>query len=93
MNEQKDQFIAREELSQAFIKIRLSLIEYATTHTLAELLAQSLDEVAAFVGSPIGFYHFVEPDQKTLSLQQWSTRTRKEFCRAAVGATLISSTT
>jgi len=87
MNEQKDDFIAREELSQAFIKIRLSLIEYAITHTLAELLAQSLDEVAAFVESPIGFYHFVEPDQKTLSLQQWSTRTRKEFCRAAVKGT------
>ena len=83
MNEKKDENIGKEELSQGFIKIRLSLIEYAITHTLAELLTQSLDEVAAFVDSPIGFYHFVEPDQKTLSLQQWSTRTRKEFCRAA----------
>src|SRR5208283_4870759 len=27
-------------------------------------------------------YHFLESDQKTLSLQQWSTRTLKEFCRA-----------
>jgi len=68
MNEQKDDFIAREELSQAFIKIRLSLIEYAITHTLAELLAQSLDEVAAFVESPIGFYHFVEPQTRKLFL-------------------------
>jgi signal transduction histidine kinase len=83
MNEKKDENIGKEELSQGFIKIRLSLIEYAITHTLAELLIQSLDEVAAFVDSPVGFYHFVEPDQKTLSLQQWSTRTRKEFCRAA----------
>ena len=32
--------------------------------------------------SPIGFYHFVDADQKTLFLQQWSTRTLKEFCRA-----------
>lgn len=83
MNEKKDEYIAKEELSQSFIKMRLSLIEYAITHTLAELLTQSLDEVTVFVDSPIGFYHFVEPDQKTLSLQQWSTRTRKEFCRAA----------
>jgi two-component system cell cycle sensor histidine kinase/response regulator CckA len=38
--------------------------------------------VGTFVDSPIGFYHFVEPDQRTLSLQQWSTRTLEEFCRA-----------
>ncbi|MBV5331937.1 GAF domain-containing protein, partial [bacterium] len=25
---------------------------------------------------------FVEPDQKTLSLQAWSTRTLEEFCKA-----------
>jgi len=82
MNEEKDGNIAGEELSQGFIEIRLSLIEYAMTHTLHELLTQSLDEIGAFVDSPIGFYHFVEPDQKTISLQQWSTRTLKEFCRA-----------
>jgi len=27
-------------------------------------------------------YHFVERDQKTLTLQAWSTRTRTEFCKA-----------
>ena len=70
-------------MSQGFIEIRLSLIEYALTHTLHEFLTQSLDEIGAFVDSPIGFYHFVEPDQKTLSLQQWSTRTLQAFCRAA----------
>ena len=32
--------------------------------------------------SPIGFYHFVEPDQKTISLQAWSTRTVQEYCKA-----------
>jgi len=70
-------------LSQGFIEIRLSLIEYALTHTLHEFLTQSLDEIGAFVDSPIGFYHFVEPDHTTLSLQQWSTRTLQAFCRAA----------
>jgi len=82
MIEEKDDDISREELSQCFIKTRLSLIEYALNHTLDELLTQSLDEVGALLDSPIGFYHFVEPDQKTLSLQQWSTRTLKEFCSA-----------
>ncbi|MBU1058714.1 MAG: GAF domain-containing sensor histidine kinase [Proteobacteria bacterium] len=83
MIEKKNANIAIEELAQGFIEIRLSLIEYAMTHTLHELLTQSLDEVGAFVYSPIRFYHFVEPDKKTLSLQQWSSRTRKEYCRAA----------
>ncbi len=72
----------RERLNRRFIETRLSLIDYAAGHTLDQLLTQALDEVGQFVESPIGFYHFVDPDQKTLSLQQWSTRTLKEFCRA-----------
>ncbi len=71
-----------ERLAQRFVETRLSLIEYAASHTLDELLTHALDKVGTFVDSPIGFYHFVELDQKTLSLQQWSTRTLKEFCRA-----------
>ena len=71
-----------ERLIRRFMETRLSLIEYAASHTHGELLTRALDEVGAFVDSPIGFYHFVEPDQKTLSLQQWSTRTLEEFCQA-----------
>ena len=64
------------------INLRLDLLEYAGTHSLEELLQKTLDEIGALTNSPIGFYHFVEPDQKTLSLQAWSTRTEKEFCSA-----------
>jgi PAS domain S-box-containing protein len=64
------------------IEIRHSLIEYAPSHTLDEFLTKALDEVGELVESPIGFYHFVSKDQKNLSLQQWSSRTLKEFCRA-----------
>ena len=71
-----------ERLGQRLIQIRFALLEYASTHTLDELLRKALDEIGALVDSPIGFYHFVNFDQKTLSLQQWSTRTLKEFCRA-----------
>ncbi|MEW6263689.1 MAG: GAF domain-containing protein [Thermodesulfobacteriota bacterium] len=49
---------------------------------MEELLRQTLDEVGWLVGSPIGFFHFVEPDQETLSLQAWSTATRERFCQA-----------
>jgi len=73
---------SEERLNRRLTETRLSLIEYALDHTLDDLLTRALDEVGAFVDSPISFYHFVEPDQKTLSLQQWSTRTLKDFCRA-----------
>jgi two-component system, cell cycle sensor histidine kinase and response regulator CckA len=71
-----------ERWAQRLIQVRFALLEYASTHTLDELLTKALDEIGTLVESPIGFYHFVNFDQKTLSLQQWSTRTLKEFCRA-----------
>ncbi|MDA8308378.1 MAG: GAF domain-containing protein, partial [Deltaproteobacteria bacterium] len=70
------------EERKRLINARLDLIEYAAAHTMDELLSKALDEIAEIVESPIGFYHFVASDQKTLLLQQWSTRTLKEFCEA-----------
>ncbi|WP_051305809.1 GAF domain-containing protein [Desulfogranum mediterraneum] len=72
---------SEQALALRYAEMRLSLIEYAKDHSLEQLLTRALDLVGDFVDSPIGFYHFVEPDQKTLSLQQWSTRTLKEFCQ------------
>ncbi|MGM0611192.1 MAG: GAF domain-containing protein [Thermodesulfobacteriota bacterium] len=63
-------------------QIRLNLIEYAPHHSLDELLTKALDETCALINSPIGFFHFVCEDQKTLALQQWSSKTLREFCRA-----------
>ncbi|MFA5056082.1 MAG: PAS domain S-box protein [Dehalococcoidia bacterium] len=74
--------INERKRTESLIRIRLSLLEYAATHSLEELLQKTLDEVGDLTESPIGFYHFVEKDQKTLSLQAWSTRTIKEFCKA-----------
>ncbi len=73
----------RERLFFRLKEIRFELVEFALHHTLDELLTKALDEIGALVNSPIGFYHFVEADGKTLRLQQWSTRTLKEFCEAA----------
>ncbi|MFA7060852.1 MAG: ATP-binding protein [Pedobacter sp.] len=68
--------------TQELIHLRLSLMEYAVTHDMHDLLRQTLDEVCRVSNSPIGFYHFVEADQETISLQAWSTRTLNEFCTA-----------
>jgi len=62
--------------------LRLGLIEYAANHASDELLTKALDEIGAFLDSPLGFYHFVHEDQKTLTLQQWSSETLEHSCRA-----------
>ena len=61
---------------------RLRLLEFATTHTLDELLEKTIDEAEELSGSLIGFYHFVDDDQENLTLENWSTRTKTEFCKA-----------
>jgi diguanylate cyclase (GGDEF)-like protein len=67
---------------EEILHMRLNLWEYAAGHSVDELMQEALDEVGEITDSPIGFYHFVQEDQQTLSLQAWSTRTLKEFCKA-----------
>jgi PAS domain S-box-containing protein len=74
--------VTREYRVRRLAQTRLALLEYTVAHTLDELLTKALDEIGGLLNSPIGFCHFVDADQKALTLQQWSTRTRQEFCRA-----------
>ncbi|MCL5405545.1 MAG: PAS domain S-box protein [Deltaproteobacteria bacterium] len=71
-----------ERAAQRFTRAHIQLIEYSALHSWDEFLRKALDEIAAFVDSPIGFYHAVESDQKTFALQQWPTSTMNEFCGA-----------
>ncbi len=68
---------------QSIMQARLRLLEFASSHSMDELLTATLDEIEALTGSTIGFYHFLEADQKKLSLQNWSTNTLKTMCTAA----------
>ena len=61
---------------------RLHLIQYAEAHSLDGLLEEALNEVEKLTGSLIGFYHFVEEDQKTLILKSRSTQARSYDCKA-----------
>ncbi len=74
--------ITERKRAEDLVRVRLDLMDCAASHTLDEVLQKTLDQVGALTDSPIGFYHFVESDQKTLSLQAWSTRTLQEFCQA-----------
>jgi signal transduction histidine kinase/DNA-binding NarL/FixJ family response regulator len=61
---------------------RLYLMQFAVGHGLDELLEETLNEAEKLTDSRIGFYHFVDDDQQSLTLQNWSTQTKTKFCRA-----------
>jgi diguanylate cyclase (GGDEF)-like protein/PAS domain S-box-containing protein len=61
---------------------RLRLMEFTAEHSMHELLVATLDEAGTLTESPIGFYHFLDADQKTLALQAWSTLTSRHYCKA-----------
>jgi PAS domain S-box-containing protein len=82
VNQQLVQEVEERKRSENVMEARLRLLEFANTHSTDELLTATLDEIEALTGSAIGFYHFLEADQKTLSLQNWSTNTLKNMCTA-----------
>ena len=67
-----------EELS----KLRQELSDLVYTSDLNNLMRKALDHAEELTGSQIGFFHFVEDDQETISLQVWSTRTLRDMCFA-----------
>ncbi|HOP41058.1 MAG TPA: PAS domain S-box protein, partial [Geobacteraceae bacterium] len=75
--------ITDRKRTESVIAARMRLLQFAEAHTVDELLEATLNELEELTGSCIGFYHFLEDDQQTLRLQNWSTRTRKELCSAA----------
>jgi diguanylate cyclase (GGDEF)-like protein/PAS domain S-box-containing protein len=74
--------VSERKRNESLLQMRLQLLEIAAESLLEDFMQKALDEIAFFTGSSIGFYHFIQPDQKTLSLQAWSARTLKEFCKA-----------
>jgi PAS domain S-box-containing protein len=73
---------ALERRADLLMSVRLGLLEFAPTHSVEEVLRETLDRVGQLTRSPIGFYHFVDADQNAIALQTWSTRTLKEYCSA-----------
>ncbi len=63
-------------------RLRLAAEAYGGTMAPRDILRLTLDEIEALTGSKIGFYHFLEKDQETLSLQGWSTNTVSSMCTA-----------
>jgi two-component system, cell cycle sensor histidine kinase and response regulator CckA len=64
------------------LEMSLNLARRAFSATLDDLLQETLDAAEALTSSSIAFFHFVDPDQKHLALQAWSTGTLRHMCTA-----------
>ena len=73
--------ITERRRAERLERAHLRIFELAQSMDVDQVLEVALNEVEALTGSRIGFFHFVEEDQETLSLQQWSTSTKAEFCK------------
>ncbi len=69
-----------ESVAQA--RLRILQTAYKADVSSDDVLRMALDEIESQTRSTIGFYHFLEADQETLSLQNWSTNTLKKMCTA-----------
>jgi len=74
--------ITAQKIEQKKAEIKTLLIDYAVSHSVDELMQYALDYITEASSSEIGFFHFLADDQKTLTLQEWSTATKARFCKA-----------
>ena len=61
---------------------RLQLIHLSANHSVTDLLQKTLDKAEEITESTIGFFHFLDEEQKLLSQQAWSTNTIRNMCSA-----------
>ena len=61
---------------------RFHLVQFAQTHSLDELLEETLNEAEKLTDSSIGFIHFMDENEEYLTLQGWSNQTKARFCNA-----------
>lgn len=74
--------ITARKRAESVTAARSRLLQESFSRNWNEILQLLLDEAEALTGSCIGFFHFLEQDQKTLVLQSWSGNTSAKFCRA-----------
>jgi diguanylate cyclase (GGDEF)-like protein/PAS domain S-box-containing protein len=73
--------------TEQFIEDELSILRADFSHITHELdkqklLTTAINKAEKLTNSQIGFFHFVEDDQNTVSLQVWSTNTLEKMCFA-----------
>lgn len=79
--------ISERKHEEKILDVELKLFEYAINHSEEELLQKFLNEAEKLTDSNIGFYHYVEDDQESISLQTWSSNTLNNMCKGLGEAT------
>ncbi len=74
--------IRERKRGERLLLARMHLTEFGQAHSLDEFLQATLNEAEDLTESCIGFYHFLEADQETLTLQMWSRNTLAHMCTA-----------
>jgi signal transduction histidine kinase/CheY-like chemotaxis protein len=80
VNRKLCQEIDERRRKEEVLKSHLQLSELSSVGPLEDLMQNALEDAERLTGSKIGFFHFLEEDQKTLSLQAWSKSTLNTFC-------------
>jgi len=75
--------ITEQKRKDRLLASQMSLYKYAAHHTINELLQKFLEKAEELTDSEISFYHFVNADQRTLSIQTWSSNTLDKICAAS----------
>ncbi|MEI6125591.1 MAG: ATP-binding protein [Pseudomonadota bacterium] len=74
--------ITDHKLNEFIFTSKMHLSKFVISHTLNELLVETLNRIELLTRSTIGFFHFLDKDQQTLTLQNWSSNTRNKMCTA-----------
>jgi diguanylate cyclase (GGDEF)-like protein/PAS domain S-box-containing protein len=74
--------IEQRKHSEKMQELRRQFSEMVYISSQDEIMRTALNTAEALTNSQIGFFHFVEKDQQTISLQVWSSRTLHEMCFA-----------
>lgn len=72
--------LTRSSLRQRLTEANLALGEYALSHSMHEILKMTISKAEELTGSSIGFFHFIDGEEKTVLLQAWSNRTMSGSC-------------
>jgi PAS domain S-box-containing protein len=74
--------ITDRKWNEALNASKMHLIQFSAEHSLDVLLGELLNETEKLTGSIISFIHFVDDNEESIILQNWSDRTKAEFCKA-----------
>ncbi len=69
--------ITERKQAEEAVQVAVQLNQLIDTMSASESMSYTLDEAERLTSSTIGFFHLINPDEQTIQLVAWSTKTRK----------------